>query len=170
MFILSQCSNKTFWNIPYPCNPLFLMPGIGETNITEGVWICPVTPSDKETVIDPGTNTYLKLRDRDGCLKMFCLHYKYSININIKCFQAWEAWQKLVTLFPLRTSIEISPTPRSTDKVCIQAGKMCDFTLSTTDRCVWGIKYSFLHTQDACSLLSVMLFFARPLLHKAREK
>lgn len=140
MFILSQCSDKMFWSILYPCNPLFLMPEIGETNVTEGVWICPVTPSDKETVQDPGTDIYPKLRVRDCCLKMFCLHYEYSININIKCFQAWKAWQKLIILFPLRTCIEISPTPRSTDKVCIQAGKSCDSSLSTTDRCVWGMK------------------------------
>lgn len=37
MFILSQCSNKMSCDILYPYNPLFLMPEIGETSVTEGV-------------------------------------------------------------------------------------------------------------------------------------
>lgn len=78
--------------------------------------------------------------------------------------------QMLINLFPLRTCIEISLTPRSTDKVYIQAAKMCESSLSTTDHWDGGAKCGFLHTWDSHSLLSITLIFARPLLHKGKEK
>lgn len=38
------------------------MPEIGETGVTEGVWTCLFSPSDQESVQDPSTDTYPKLR------------------------------------------------------------------------------------------------------------
>jgi len=74
MFILSQCHNskKMFCSILYHCKPLFLKPEIGEISAIEGVWTCPFTPSDQESVQDPSSDNYLKLRGWN--LEMFCLH------------------------------------------------------------------------------------------------